>query len=350
MSYEGGQFNYVYNYVDHLGNVRLSYTDGDGNGSIDPSTEIIQEKNYYPFGLTHQGYNDGGSPYGNAAAKRFGFGGKELQDGNFSGNTLDWYDFGARNYNPDLGRWMNLDPLSEVYYESSPYIYTLNNPILFIDPDGKRVDTSFIYATDDDGNYKNPNLVEAFEAFARSENGADFLSKYAEAGQIIAGQEYKSDGEFHSKGVDLGFSNIDKKNPSEDGTTGYSISENKLDITIRLDDNSNVDSYIENIGHEGFIHADKYATDYSDNKKMDFSRGIDRSMIPAAEIAVRRYKNRPTVAKALKERYLQHWQSRPERDNTMTEKVLPVLLNFYRNKGVEVSKEEIKKEINGYDN
>src|SRR5690606_27552834 len=114
--YDGGQFNYVYNYTDHLGNIRLSYSDGNGNGTIETGstyTEIVQEKNYYPFGLTHQGYNTNVSPLGNDAAKRYGFGGKELQSENISGSILDWYDVSARNYDPALGRWMNLDPLAE---------------------------------------------------------------------------------------------------------------------------------------------------------------------------------------------------------------------------------------------
>ncbi|UUV22657.1 hypothetical protein [Paenimyroides aestuarii] len=38
--------------------VRLSYADCDGNGTINPATEILEENNYYPFGLQHQGYND----------------------------------------------------------------------------------------------------------------------------------------------------------------------------------------------------------------------------------------------------------------------------------------------------
>ena len=54
-SYSG--YKYVYRYKDHLGNVRLTYSDSDGNGSIDPGSEIIEESNYYPFGLRHSGYN-----------------------------------------------------------------------------------------------------------------------------------------------------------------------------------------------------------------------------------------------------------------------------------------------------
>ena len=58
-----------------------------------------------------------------------GSGGKEEQDDDVAGNSLEWLDFGARNYDAALGRWMNIDPLAEKYYEYSTYNYTANNPL-----------------------------------------------------------------------------------------------------------------------------------------------------------------------------------------------------------------------------
>ncbi|WP_350284652.1 DUF6443 domain-containing protein [uncultured Croceitalea sp.] len=124
-----GGYDYVYQYKDHLGNVRLSYADNNG------TAEIIEESNYYPFGLKHKGYNFGGATsLGNDLAQKWKFGGKEYQDE----LGLAWYDITARNYDPALGRWMNLDPLAEQMRRHSTYNYAFDNPIFFIDPDGMK--------------------------------------------------------------------------------------------------------------------------------------------------------------------------------------------------------------------
>ena len=48
--------DYVYQFKDHLGNVRLTYQDKNNSGFVYHLNEIISENNYYPFGLTHRGY------------------------------------------------------------------------------------------------------------------------------------------------------------------------------------------------------------------------------------------------------------------------------------------------------
>ncbi|MEP3383934.1 MAG: RHS repeat-associated core domain-containing protein, partial [Flavobacteriaceae bacterium] len=133
VSVENGSYKYVYEFKDHLSNTRLSYTDADDNGNI-AQNEIIKESNYFPFGLAHRGYNGGISPLGNSVAKKYMFGGKEYQDE----LDLGWYDVSARNYDPALGRWMNLDPLTEQMRRHSPYNYAFDNPVFFIDPDGMK--------------------------------------------------------------------------------------------------------------------------------------------------------------------------------------------------------------------
>ena len=91
--------------------------------------------NYYPFGLEHKGYNNVVSANANSAAGKYRYNGKEIQDE----LGLNMYDYGARMYDPSVGKWFSIDAMAEKYYDQSTYTYTLNNPILFIDPDGNQV-------------------------------------------------------------------------------------------------------------------------------------------------------------------------------------------------------------------
>lgn len=95
--------------------------------------EIVSETNYYPFGLAHKGYNEHVSS--SNLGQKYKFNGKELND-EFG---LNFTDFGWRNYMSDIGRWISPDPLMEEYPEWSPYNFTMNNPVRYIDPDGLSV-------------------------------------------------------------------------------------------------------------------------------------------------------------------------------------------------------------------
>lgn len=121
--YSFAENRYIYNYKDHLGNVRVSFA--KNNAGV---LESIDTNNYYPFGLNHIGGNSSsnfGSYY------NYKFGGKELQE-------TGWSDFGARMYMSDLGRWGVIDPLAEKMTRHSPYNYAFDNPLRFIDPDGRQ--------------------------------------------------------------------------------------------------------------------------------------------------------------------------------------------------------------------
>ena len=126
----GSSFRYEYHYKDHLNNTRLAFSDLDNNGTVDQS-EILQVEHYYPFGMSFSGLS---TPQVGPQHK-FKYNGKELED-EFE---LNLYDFSARLYDPALGRWHVLDPKADIpnLITHSPYHYSYNNPILYVDPDGE---------------------------------------------------------------------------------------------------------------------------------------------------------------------------------------------------------------------
>lgn len=124
VNYLGSAYIYEYFLKDHLGNTRIAFKPESGN------VAITQYANYYPFGMSH------GSNRSIGFTNKYQYNGKELQNELLGGVNLDWYDYGARFYDPQIGRWHVTDPATEQHFDINPYAYCFNNPVLFIDPVG----------------------------------------------------------------------------------------------------------------------------------------------------------------------------------------------------------------------
>ena len=114
--------NWYYHIKDYQGNVRAV---------IDHAGVLKEVNNYYPYGALM----GGGSVGGNAGVQPYKYGTKELD----RQNGLDWYDSQARQQDPLVPRFTTIDPMSEKYYNISPYAYCAGNPIKFVDPTGTEI-------------------------------------------------------------------------------------------------------------------------------------------------------------------------------------------------------------------
>ncbi len=116
---------YEYYIRDHLGNIRLTYSDLNADGLITTPDEILEEMHYYAFGMMMEG-----SWMGDAG--QYGYNGIEYE--NFLDLEMNLATF--RGLDPALGRWWQVDPKAEATFPLTPYGSMNNNPISFTDPDG----------------------------------------------------------------------------------------------------------------------------------------------------------------------------------------------------------------------
>ncbi|KXH81147.1 DUF4329 domain-containing protein [Chryseobacterium kwangjuense] len=153
--YDFVQNKYIYQYKDQVGNIRLAYYKGSsGTAQIDRTT------NYYPFGLEFGGeLNIGYSISPNYA---YSTQGQERQ------RDTGWSSFKWRNYDPAMGRFFNVDPLSEKYPTWSTYAFS-----------GNRV----VDARELEG-------LEPYILFKTEENAAKNFGQQYNGKSIIQGKEY----------------------------------------------------------------------------------------------------------------------------------------------------------------
>ena len=164
---------YHYYLKDHLGNNRVV---------ISHSGAVEQTTHYYPYGGTFSSSTTG-QPYK--------YNGKELD----THNGLNWYDYGARHYDPAIARWTAQDPLAEKYYGWNQYNYCLNNPFRYYDPDGKDSRDKAVgyiigFITNiipNSGELRDKYTPASFYDYNQSLKNADRLSDIAAVGLITTG-------------------------------------------------------------------------------------------------------------------------------------------------------------------
>lgn len=170
--FDGSDIRKQYHLHDHLGNVVVVFEDKDNDGILEETStlstnEVPNRYHYYSFGMQWDlGHTTVYIPPDYSEDNRYEYNGKEYEP------VAQVLDYGWRWYDPVIGRWGGVDPLAEKYYPYSSYAYVANNPIIFIDPDGRSIgvrknengtytvvsgtledNNKGIYLVDEDGNY-----------------------------------------------------------------------------------------------------------------------------------------------------------------------------------------------------
>ena len=179
---------------------------------------------------------------------RDGYTGKEDQNQDFG---TSYTDFGARQYSPALRRWMTPDPLSEKYYDTSPYAFCANNPVNLVDLDGRYFDKS------------NARKADRYET--RIERKADRLDKQA----MRKENRGKQVGDLRERSKELHKSAQDIRDMRNDTDTEYRFQRSSDLLTTTL-------SYLNQLGHvvvnvsapnmEGRTHEIRHGGQYARNE------------------------------------------------------------------------------------
>ena len=169
--------HYHYYLKDHLGSNRVVLRDDN---------TLLERNHYYPSGMRF-----GESAVSGGSVQPYRHTGHEMQ----AMHGLNWIDNGARMRSVNLPIFTTPDPLAEKYYSISPYAYCLNNPVKFIDPDGR-----------------------APGDFFRTRNAAakDF-GKYYNGKSIIKNKEYFSSIYIIKKGSKVGYTYTAASEGTSDG-------------------------------------------------------------------------------------------------------------------------------------
>jgi len=227
--------------------------------------EITDANDYYPFGMNHM---KTGNAFFGGSYKSYKYNGKELQE-------TGMYDYGARFYMPDIGRWGVVDPLAETSRRWSAYTYAYNNPLRFIDPDGRQAKDIFIltangaFKASRETMYKTPEGKRLWDKYGNSKtddiyiNSKDFGSNSQTVAETIG--DIRSIGfvKLSNNKVTISKDNPRFKNSAEFNDLDVSQSNGKKIHLISLNENffkndSNEKGYETTIEAEGDSYSVKY--------------------------------------------------------------------------------------------
>ena len=173
----GQAFRYDYNLTDHLGNVRVSFSDVNFSGSLfDENTgeleegEVLQSEHFYPFGMRMGGLS---SPI-SGTENRYRYNGKELH----TELNLGLYDYGFRWYDPSMARFVSVDPLAEDFVYLTTYQYSSNSPIFMIDLDGLEGKQIHEIKEEKDGTRRIMRIIYQLDVFVVTGTSGDNYSTF----------------------------------------------------------------------------------------------------------------------------------------------------------------------------
>nr|WP_306552775.1 RHS repeat-associated core domain-containing protein [Chryseobacterium sp. WG23] len=231
--------------------------------------EVTQNIEYFPSGevFVENHKNSYNTPYK--------FNGKEQDD------ETGYYYYGARYYNPRVSLWYNVDPLAEKYPSMSPYIYAANNPLMYVDPDGRDI-VPWLINSFKNGNTNRPRMTKGYLSnttlksmyeFGKTAAGTAFFRQFLKKGQSFAGVSAYENGKYSDQTLNIVDLHMNDATQMEKayatGATGQpwdgmavfeAKNDNKLNLNIYLDsgDDKAYDGIVEVMGHEGLVHGDSY--------------------------------------------------------------------------------------------
>jgi RHS repeat-associated protein len=255
----------------------------------------IQKTDYYPFGL----------PYANSTNSEqqpYKFGGKEYDEM----HGLNWYDQVARPFGAVIPITPTPDPLSEKYYNTSPYVQWGNNPVKFIDPDGKDI---ILFNVTHRNNSGRPDGTRgqvssatnaALKDIVGTKEGRAFFAQFAKAGDVVGGYTFEENGKYSSTNLTVYDYSWEKEtgNIIPSGVEG-SIGVTKDKATLKISSYGKDKNEIgETLTHETQLHG-TYAGNQIEGKKGVPTESQDHKALKNKDTKHDGYNNYNSVRKQL---------------------------------------------------